>query len=52
LLGLGNRGGGGSDALAAPAASVADWPAGFGTDERDFGVPLDALTDIAYNTVR
>jgi hypothetical protein len=39
-------------ALAALAASVGDGPAGLGVDERDFGLPLDALTDVAYNPVR
>ncbi|MGH2885328.1 MAG: hypothetical protein ACRDPA_21935, partial [Solirubrobacteraceae bacterium] len=52
LVALGNRGGGGSAALAALATSVGDGPAGLVADERDFGLSLDALTDIAYNTVR
>jgi hypothetical protein len=70
LLALGNLGGGGSAALAAPATSVGDGPAGLApgergsapladepdpslpADEPDFALPLDALIDIAYNTVR
>ena len=34
------------------AASVGEGPARLGADERDFELPLDALTRIAYNTVR